>query len=76
MTKEAVTNIFNWIVDNGYFGKILCCVLVHDETDWEYPKEVEEFPKIVQTKMEEAAKKYCKLIDIPAEASVSDHWIH
>ena len=76
MTKEAVTNIFNWIVDNGYFGKILCCVLVHDETNWEYPKEVEEFPKIVQTKMEEAAKKYCKLIDIPAEASVGDHWIH
>lgn len=31
MTKEAVTNIFNWIVDNGYFGKILCCVLVHDK---------------------------------------------
>ena len=31
MTKEATTNIFNWIVDNNYFGKIRCCALVHDK---------------------------------------------
>ena len=31
MTKKAVTDIFNWIVDNGYFGIILLCVLVHDK---------------------------------------------
>lgn len=76
MTKEAVTNIFNWIVDNGYFGKIKCCALVHDETNWEFPKEVSEFPKIVSTLMEESAAKYCKSLPIPAEASVGDCWIH
>ncbi len=76
MTKEATTNIFNWIVDNGYFGIILLAVLVHDETNWEIPKEIKEFPKIVQTMMEAAAAKYCKSIEIPAEASVGDHWIH
>lgn len=76
MTKEAVTNIFNWIVDKGYFGKILCCALVHDETCWEYPKEVKDFPNIVKTKMEESAAKYCKSIPIPAEVSVGDYWIH
>lgn len=31
MTKKAVTDIFNWIVDNSYFGIILLCVLVHDK---------------------------------------------
>ena len=31
MTKEATMNIFNWIVDNGFFGRILCCALVHDK---------------------------------------------
>lgn len=31
MTKEAVISIFNWIVENKYFGKILCCALVHDK---------------------------------------------
>lgn len=76
MTKEATTNIFNWIVDNGHFGKILCCALVHDETNWEYPKEVVDFPNIVKSMMEASAAKYCKSIEIPAEASVGDHWIH
>lgn len=76
MTKEATTNIFNWIVDNGYFGKILLCALVHDETNWEFPSEITEFPGIVKSMMEASAAKYCKSIEIPAEASVGDHWIH
>ena len=76
MTKDAVINIFNWIVDNGYFGKILCCALVHDETNWEYPKELKEFPNIVSKTMEESAAKYCKSLPIPAEASVGEYWIH
>ena len=76
MTKEATLSIFNWIVDNGYFGKILCCALVHDEANWEFPSEVEEFPSIVKTLMEKAAAKYCKSLPIPAEASVGSFWIH
>ena len=76
MTKEATTNIFHWIVNNGYFGKILCCALVHDETNWEYPEEVKEFPNIVKSMMENSAAKYCKSIEIPAESSVGSHWIH
>lgn len=76
MTKNAVTQIFNWVVDNNYFGKILCCALVHDETVWEYPKELSNFPNIVKEFMEQSAAKYCKSIEIPAEASVGDYWIH
>lgn len=76
MTKKATTDIFNWIVDNNYFGKILLCVLVHDETNWEYPKEIKEFPNIVKSKMEESAAYFCKSLPIPAEVSVGDHWIH
>ena len=76
MTKEATTNIFHWIINNGYFGKILCCALVHDETNWEYPEEVKEFPNIVKSTMENSAAKYCKSLEIPAESSVGSHWIH
>lgn len=76
MTKEATTAIFNWIVDNGYFGIIHCCALVHDETNWDYPKDVTEFPSVVQKAMEQAAAKYCKSLPIPAEASVGSCWIH
>ena len=76
MTKEATTNIFNWIVDNDYFGVILLAALVHDETNWEFPESIKEFPSIVKKMMEESAAKYCKSIPIPAEASVGSHWIH
>lgn len=76
MTKEATTNIFHWIIKNGYFGKILCCALVHDETNWEYPEEVKEFPNIVKSMMESSAAKYCRSLEIPAESSVGSHWIH
>lgn len=74
--KDAMTNLFNWIVDNGYFNIIHICVAVHDELNCDYPKEVDDFPRILETIMEQSAAKYCKSLPIPAEASVSDHWVH
>lgn len=74
--KESQINIFNWVVDNGYFGKILLCNLTHDECNWEYPKTIVEFPNIVQSNMEDTAAKYCKTLPIPAEPTISNHWIH
>ena len=74
--KSAMTTLFNWIVDNGYFNIIHICVAVHDELNCDYPKEIENFPQILESIMEEAAAKYCKSLSIPAEASVSDHWVH
>ena len=74
--KSAMTSLFNWIVNNGYFNIIHICVAVHDEINCDYPKEVENFPQILESIMEQAAAKYCKSLPIPAEASVSDHWVH
>ena len=74
--KSAMTTLFNWIVDNGYFNIIHICVAVHDEINCDYPKELESFPKTLETIMEEAAAKYCKSLPIPAEASVDNHWVH
>ena len=75
--KEATINLFNWIVDNGYFGKIRMCVFVHDEINCEFPEELKDtFPNILQDFMEKAAAKYCKSVPIPAVPEVSDHWIH
>lgn len=76
MTKKAVTDIFNWIVDNNYFNKIKLIALVHDETCWEFPKNLKDFPSLVSKKMEEAANYFCKSIPIPAEAEVGECWIH
>lgn len=68
--------IFHWVVKNGYFGKIKLCTLVHDECNWEFPKEVSEFPNLVKKAMEKTANIYCKTLPIPADADVGDHWIH
>jgi DNA polymerase-1 len=74
--KHAAINLFNWIVDHNYFNKIHLCAMVHDEVVCDYPEEVSEFPKVLETVMEEAAAEYCKSLSIPAEAAVGDHWIH
>lgn len=74
--KTAMTKLFNWIVDNSYFGIVHICCAVHDELCCDYPKELEDFPKILETTMEQAAAKFCKSLPIPAEASVGTHWIH
>lgn len=75
--KDSQIDVFNWIVDNGYFGKIKLCNLTHDEANWEFPEELKDtFPKFLKSTMEKSAYKYCKELPIPAEASVGDHWIH
>ena len=74
--KDAMTTLFNWIVDNNYFGKIHICASVHDEIDCDYPEYIENFPKVLTSIMESSAAKYCKSLPIPAEASVGDYWIH
>ena len=74
--KTAMTNLFNWIVDSGYFNVIHICVAVHDEINCDYPEEITNFPDVLKTIMENAAAKYCKSLPIPAEAAVGDHWIH
>ena len=74
--KDSQIEVFNWVVDNGYFGKILLTNLTHDEANWEYPEEVTEFPSILKSSMEKVASKYCKSLPIPADAQVGTKWIH
>ena len=40
--KIAITDFFNWIVDNEYFGKVELSALVHDEADIIYPIELHD----------------------------------
>lgn len=74
--KTAIKKLFDWIVDNNYFGKIKLCVCVHDEINCEYPKEVKDFPKTLEKIMESSAAIYCKSLSIPASPEISDHWVH
>lgn len=75
--KYSQITIFNWVIDNNYFGKILLCNLTHDECNWEFPEELKDiFPTFVSKSMEDAAAIFCKSLPIPAEASVNTHWVH
>lgn len=75
--KQAVADLFEWIVKHGYFNKILFCVFAHDEICIECPSEIEkEIAKVLESTMEKAASKYYKKLPIPAECSAGDHWIH
>lgn len=75
--KQAAADLFRWIVKNGYFGKIMFCVFVHDEIDCECPKRMaEKFSKVLEEIMEHAAGMYYKKLKIPAECSVGSYWIH
>lgn len=74
--KEAACMLFDWIMVNNLFEKVNLCALVHDEIVCDYPKELQEFPKVLEQLMQQAAAKYCKSLPIPAEAAIGDHWIH
>lgn len=75
--KIAMTNFFNWIVDNGYFHTVELSALVHDEANIIYPKELHDIvPAKLKECMEHAASLICTKLPIPAEAAINDHWEH
>lgn len=77
ITKLACINLFNWIIDNNYFGKVRIACVVHDEIVCEFPESLKDsFPMLLESFMEKAAAEYCKSLPIPACAEVSDHWVH
>lgn len=74
--KYAVTNFFNWIIDNRLFNVVKICNLVHDEVCIEYPETMPETSNVLKKFMEESASVFCKKLPIPASPEVGMYWIH
>ena len=74
--KSAMTDFFNWIVDNKLFNIVKIVALVHDEANIEYPTTLPNTSKVLQDCMEKSAARFCKSLPIPTEASIGTHWIH
>ena len=75
--KIAITDFFNWLVDNNYFGKVELSALVHDEANIVDPKEMHDVvPAKLKEYMERAASLVCTKLPIPAEAEVALYWKH
>lgn len=75
--KQAAADLFDWVVDHGYFKTILFCVFVHDEICAECPSEMaDSFSNTIERIMANASAKFYHKLPIPSEASAGDHWIH
>lgn len=75
--KEAATTLYKWVIDNGYWGKILFVNFTHDEINSEFPEDLKDtYPKVVAQIMKDAAAKYYHKLPIPAVPEVGSHWIH
>ena len=75
--KEAMITLYKWVIDNGYWGKILFCNFTHDECNTEFPEELKDtYPQIVANIMQEAAAKYYHKLPIPAIPEVDSCWRH
>lgn len=75
--KEAAIALYRWVIDNGYWGKILFCNFTHDEINTEFPEELKDiYPSVVSKIMQEAAAKYYHKLPIPAAPEVGPYWIH
>ena len=75
--KLSMTLFFRWLCKEGYFGKVLLCNLVHDESVIEFPQELKDIvvPKLKEY-MEKGASVLCKKLPIPCVPETGDHWIH
>ena len=75
--KQAAADLYQWVIENGYFNKILFCVFVHDEICVECPEELQDtFPITLETIMKNAAALYYHRLEIPAEANINSYWEH
>ena len=75
--KIAITDFFNWIVDNDLFHLVELSALVHDEANIIYPKTLHDYvPKKLKECMEHAASLICTKVPIPAEAEIAPYWKH
>ena len=75
--KLSMTLFFRWLCNEGYFGKVLLCNLVHDEAVIEYPEDLKDIvvPKL-KYYMEKGASVLCKKLPIPCVPETGYHWIH
>lgn len=77
MFKTASVFLWDYLVEHDLLFKVLLCIPAHDEWNIEVPEEIaEEMKKVLQDCMSRAGSYFCRKLELPADAELSDHWIH
>lgn len=77
MFKTASVFLWEYLVSHDLLFKVLLCIPAHDEWNIEVPEEIaEEMQKVLQDCMSRAGSYFCRKLELPADAELSDHWIH
>jgi DNA polymerase I-like protein with 3'-5' exonuclease and polymerase domains len=77
ITKLAVVYLFNWIIENGYFNKILISNIVHDEILLECDIEISnKLAEVTKYYMELAGNRFFTRVPLKAEPCINNYWSH
>lgn len=77
MFKTASIFLWDYLREHDLLFKVKFCVPAHDEWNIEVPEEIaDEMTKVLQDCMSRAGAFFCTKLELPADAEVSDHWIH
>lgn len=77
ITKKAVLNMYNYILENNLFNKVLIVNVIHDEILLECPKELaNNIAQVLKQCMEDASKEHCTIVPLKAEPIIVDWWQH
>lgn len=77
MFKLASIYLWDYLKKHNLVFKVKLCIPAHDEWNIEVPKEItQQMTEVLQNCMKTAGAYFCKRLELPAEAEISDHWIH
>ena len=77
MFKTASILLWDYLREHDLLFKVKFCVPAHDEWNIEVPEEIaDEMTHVLQDCMSKAGAFFCTKLQLPADAEVSDHWIH
>jgi len=81
--RHSMISFFEWLRQNGLFGKVLICVTPYDEINCEAPKEIAmDVARQLHKCMVDAGAIFCTRCKLDAEVSydkdgsLPDHWVH
>ena len=77
MFKTASIFLWDYLLEHDLVFKVKLCIPAHDEWNIEVPESMaEEMTEVLKDCMSKAGSFFCRKLELPADAELSNHWIH